>query len=127
MTIKALVKKAHKNAVDKGFYGKQTVAGNLMLIVTELGEACEAHRNGRMCKDDIQTFYKTWKNPEQNQGISIQKLFRGQIKDTFEDEIADCFIRLGDLCGYMKIDIEKHIEAKMAYNETREQKHGKEY
>jgi NTP pyrophosphatase (non-canonical NTP hydrolase) len=53
--------------------------------------------------------------------------FERSIKDTFEDEIADVFIRLGDMCGGLNIDIEKHIEAKMKYNKTREKLHGKKY
>jgi len=48
MDINNLVKKAHKAAVDKGFYpeGKNKNIGELlMLVVSELGEALEAHRN----------------------------------------------------------------------------------
>jgi len=49
MTLGELVTRAHANAVNKGFWDsdvKQTVAGGLMVIVTELGEACEADRIG---------------------------------------------------------------------------------
>jgi NTP pyrophosphatase (non-canonical NTP hydrolase) len=49
------------------------------------------------------------------------------IKDTVEDELADVIIRTLDLCGYLGIDIEKHVELKMRYNESREYKHGKNY
>jgi NTP pyrophosphatase (non-canonical NTP hydrolase) len=52
-------------------------------------------------------------------------LFSDLIKDSFEDEIADCIIRLLDLCGFMGINIEKHIQLKMWFNEFREYKHGK--
>ncbi len=125
MTIKALVKKAYQTAVDKGFYNKATsVPEKLMLIVTELGEACEAHRTGRLCRGNTWLFFKVW---EDNNNSFPENLFKEEIKNTLEDELADVFIRLGDLCGYLKIDIEKHIETKMAYNETREHKHGKEY
>jgi len=71
-----------------------------MLVVSELGEAIEAHRTGSF-------------------GI-------GQ-KDTFEDEIADAIIRLFDLCGGLGIDIEKQMEWKTAFNEKREVRHGKAY
>ena len=47
------------------------------------------------------------------------------IKDTFEDEISDVFIRLGDLCGSLDIDIEKHLDMKMTFNELRGKKHNK--
>ena len=36
-------------------------------------------------------------------------------------------IRIADLCGYLNIDLESHIKAKMRYNESRPYKHGKEY
>ena len=53
--------------------------------------------------------------------------FEALVKDSVEDEIADAFIRLFDLCGFYGIDIEAHIKAKMAYNATRPAKHGKKY
>ncbi len=106
----------------------------LMLIVSELGEALEAHR----CN-----YYGDWDTYENDYEISLDdytkpvpekiklklqnKYFEMYVKDNFEDEIADTFIRLFDLCGYLEIDIEKHIRAKMAYNRTRPHKHDKEY
>ena len=58
---------------------------------------------------------------------SFADLFRETVKDTFEDEIADTFIRLLDISGFLEIDIERHIEYKMKYNKAREFKHGKRY
>lgn len=76
------------------------VGQKLALINGEVGEALEAHRKGR----------------------------RGcHAKDTFEDELADIFIRLMDLCGYFGIDIQAQVEWKHAYNQTRPFKHGKAY
>ena len=57
----------------------------------------------------------------------FKQSFENNSQDTFEDEIADSFIRLFDLCGGLGIDIEKHIELKLKYNSTREFKHGKQY
>lgn len=76
------------------------VGQKLALIQGELGEALEAHRKNR------------WGLEE---------------KDTFEDELADVFIRLMDLCGYFGIDIQKQVEWKHTYNQTRPFKHGKAY
>jgi NTP pyrophosphatase (non-canonical NTP hydrolase) len=112
MTIKELCKKAHRIAVDKGFWlvtpsghvAQRNTSELLMLIVSELGEACEALR-----KNQRQISKVEW------------------YKDTFEDEIADVFIRLGDMCEAMGIDIEWQIKKKMEYNQTRPQKHGKEF
>lgn len=124
MKINDLVFDAHKNAVEKGFYNSQrNVPELLMLIVSELGEACEALR-----KNKITNTKPLLSNPL-NDFEHPQWLFNfeGFVKDTFEDEIADCFIRLADLCGYMGIDIESHIKAKMEYNKTRPKKHGKSF
>ena len=44
----------------------------------------------------------------------------------FNEEIADTFIRLLDLTGTMGIDIEAEIAKKMAINEGRELRHGKQ-
>jgi NTP pyrophosphatase (non-canonical NTP hydrolase) len=53
--------------------------------------------------------------------------FKAVVKDTFEDEIADTIIRLFDLCGWLGIDIHKHIMLKLNYNSTRPYKHGKAF
>lgn len=65
----------------------------LMLVVTEVAEACEALR-----VDD---------------------------RENFEEEIADVFIRLLNICGTCGIDIDKHVAKKMEKNRKRPKKHGK--
>lgn len=52
---------------------------------------------------------------------------RKNDKENFAEEIADTFIRLFDLCGYLNIDIEKEINSKMIINKGRPQLHGKKY
>jgi len=95
-----------------------------MLIVSELGEALEADRT-RKVSEPISRFqwYEDWeKNP------STDKMnFELYFKDTFEDELADAMIRILDLCGRLNIDIEWHINQKLAFNRTRNRKHGKAY
>ncbi len=47
MTINQLIQEAHNTAKEKGFWDVETnVSVKLMLIVTELAEACEADRKG---------------------------------------------------------------------------------
>ena len=92
--VKYLSKLCHRIAREKGFWDSKRNTGEmLMLIVTELSEAMEAHR----LKD----------------------------KEGFNEEIADTFIRLFDLCGGLKIDILKEIEKKTLKNKKRPYKHGK--
>jgi len=145
MNINELVQKAHENAVSKGFYecarcegsgkvgsfvcntcngsGKtsKNIGELLMLVVSELGEALEAHRsNGRTPMWEF--FYEMI-----DSGKPFEEAFKENIKDTFEDELADAVIRICDMCGYLGIDLEKHIDLKMKYNATRKHKHGKSY
>jgi NTP pyrophosphatase (non-canonical NTP hydrolase) len=103
----------------KGFHESERNKGEeLMLVVTELGEAMECVR-----KD----WYARWDDYDKDidSGMLFPLAFKGNIKDTYEDEIADAIIRLLDICGSRGIDIEKHIIHKMNYNRTRPYKHGK--
>ncbi len=120
-TLNSLAKAMHEIAKEKGFWDEKRETGTLlMLIVSELAEAMEADRLGR---------YADFEQAEQNIKLGGEWLanYQSYIKDSFEDEIADVFIRLLDLCGAMSIDISKHIELKANYNKTRECKHGKAY
>ncbi len=93
-TLRELTELCHRTAKEKGFWDDQRNIGEaLMLIVTELAEAMEAHR-------------------VQNEG-------------NFREELADTFIRLFDLCGGLKIDIQQEIEKKAKKNKDRPYKHGK--
>lgn len=123
ITINNLISESYKNACDKGFHDNKREHGTgLMLLVSEAGEALEsvrkslfADRNmlGRVLLiDDDEKFFTE---------------FQRYIKDTYEDEIADIFIRLCDLCGNRKIDVVKHIVAKMRFNKMRKSKHGKSF
>jgi len=115
----------HEAAIEKGFE-PQPVPTNLMLIVSELGEACEADRKDRHTK--LPLFWDIMAGcAKEAIPARLSMAFELYIKDTFEDEIADAFMRLMDLCGALNIDIEEHIKLKAAYNKTRPSKHGKRY
>lgn len=112
MTIDELIKKAHAQAKSMGWWDEPRNTGELlMLIVSECGEALEAHRNGRRADmervgERYASFLETWTMcpPElidelQTPDEFMMLLFREHIKDTFEDELADIVIRIADLCG----------------------------
>jgi NTP pyrophosphatase (non-canonical NTP hydrolase) len=122
MNLKELCKQSHAIAKNKGFWDNKRETGTLlMLIVSELAEALEADRQNR--RANLTEFAtKRLTDP-----TYFKENFKRNIKDTFEDELADTFIRLADLCEGMNIDIEKFIKLKMEYNATREHKHGKNY
>ena len=119
----------HANAKEKGFCdSKKEVVTMLMLIVSELAEALEADKTGDFC--DFSKYEECKK--EMDVGIrtseEIEKYaFEKYIKNTFEDELADVIIRTLSICGYLGIDIERNVLAKMKYNKTREKMHSKKY
>ena len=155
MNITELIKEAHDNAIEKGFYDCPKCKGNgfnkladmcdseeikngcdkcpvcngsgidpnknigelLMLIVSELGEALEAHRCGRFFIKSEEYSIDEIITDMSKFGQRVSKSARGQfeedIKDTFEDEIADVFIRLFDLCGYLGIELKTYPKLEM--------------
>lgn len=133
--MKALAGKIHKIAREKGFWDTDRNVGELlMLVVSELGEALEAHRKGK--KSDLMSYNESikelmkkgfWDEPGDLFKDWRKQFFEAYIKDTFEDEIADTIIRLLDLSEGLGIDIEWHINEKIKYNQTREKLHGKKY
>jgi NTP pyrophosphatase (non-canonical NTP hydrolase) len=106
---------AHKTAKDKGFWdNERDINELLMLVITELSEAVEADRKGRMANikyysdrldefrysanqsllgDEIPSKFEEYK----------KKSFERYIKDTFEDEIADAILRVMDLMASLNI------------------------
>jgi NTP pyrophosphatase (non-canonical NTP hydrolase) len=137
--LNELAKQVHENAVNRDFYdvdlqlphfaSKTVEAGvkhalfaqKIALIHSELSEALEADRK------DARVDSNSYKYPCEKNMENFPSFFTSCVKDTVEDELADVIIRTLDLCGYLKIDIAKHVELKMAYNELREYKHGKIY
>lgn len=142
--LEELSSEIHGDNVVRGFYdGHRQVGTLLMLIVSELSEALEADRKNRSCEtcviDEVYNELEELnelenKRPDEFSLEEVQakraqyaEHFKEKVKDTYEDEIADTFIRLFDLVGYQGIDITKHIMAKLAFNRTRGYKHGKNY
>lgn len=110
-SLNKLCKELHKAADDKGWYPEEgrNIGELISLIHSELSEALEEARNNK-----YKTYYiKDSKGNKKPEGFAI--------------EIADALIRIFDMCGYLNIDIEKALEEKIAYNTTREHRHGGKY
>lgn len=103
--------RVHDLAVEKGWYeGRETldattIGSMLALVHSEVSEALEELRDGRLPGD---VHYK-----------------HGSLKpEGFGIELADAVIRILDLCGALEIDIERCVQLKHAFNETRPPRHG---
>lgn len=106
MNINDLCKESHDRAVRKGFYETPpTIEQRLCLIHSEVSEALEAYREGK-----LDTRLNEKGKPE-----------------GFWSEIADVIIRCCDLAGRNGVDLAKEIRLKSDYNETRPHKHGKAF
>lgn len=128
MKLKELMTEIHEDNVKKGFWENKETKNTgelLMLCVSELSEALEAHRKEKFA-NIVQFNQDRQTTPFHEESATIQA-FKDNIKDTFEDEIADTVIRLFDLCEGFGIDLETHIRLKIEYNKTRPYKHGKLY
>lgn len=81
----------------------QAMGWKLLLMVSEIAEAGEELR-------DRHTYTEVYYHEEKPEGFPI--------------EIADAVIRLLDTCEQLGIDLEKAMEIKTAFNETRPHRHG---
>lgn len=121
--LNELAKQYHERAKQKGYWDEPRETGTLlMLMVSELSEALEADRKNKYA--DLSKFDELL---EVEGNHHFESVFKSCIKDTFEDEIADVFIRLFDFIGQRNINIEKHVELKMRFNQIRAYKNGKAY
>jgi NTP pyrophosphatase (non-canonical NTP hydrolase) len=111
MDLKELVDVAFNQAKDKGFHDnddKVTFGDRIALIHTELSEALEAFRVVGL--EGVQCNY--------------QRLDEGKKPEGVPSELADVVIRVADLCGTYGIDLQSAVKEKLAYNRTREYRHG---
>lgn len=121
MNLTMYAKEIHKGNREKGFYDKPVETGTtLMLITSELSEALEADRHN--LRANRLSFEEDLAN-----GMPFKEAFKKNIKDSYEDEIADAIIRLLDHCGFKGIDVDFHVANKIRYNSMREKMHGKSY
>lgn len=139
MKISQAVNRAHDIALKHGWWDKEklepTQFGTLIALVhSELSEALEESRNGRSTNE---TYYECNMKPKsiemyceypKEEFCGAPEKDRAKCKNAkpcgIPSELADAVIRIFDICGHYNIDLERIIEEKMNYNETRPYKHG---
>lgn len=100
--------KAYEIAKNNGFHDEEVSDKHcLVLVISELVEALEAFRKGNCLYENIDNYNKKKERIKDSYNdISAFKItFKDNIKDTFEDELADTVIRLLDLAGYKGFDV----------------------
>lgn len=112
MNINELIERAHSQAKAIGWWDKERNVGELlMLIVSECGEALEAHRGGKRFNDaEYMTGIATYTEDNKKLGFGaewpLKAAFERYVKDTFEDELADIVLRIADLCGHLQVEMD---------------------
>lgn len=106
-SISEIAKEVHANAYKHGWWeGEERNFGELIALChSELSEALEEYRNGNK---PFETYYSGTENKPE--GIP--------------SELADCVIRIMDMCEHYGIDLEAAILEKHEFNKTRPYRHG---
>lgn len=109
INLNALRDRAYKTACEHGFHDEELSNEHcLCLVISELMEAVEADRKGRLGKKCKSCFemdydrYPAFVEKEKRFKCSFEK----NVKDTLPDELADAAIRLLDLAGFRRISLE---------------------
>lgn len=113
MNINDIAEKAYNNADRLGKLGDRTDIEKLKDLQSEYMEAFKALNNKNHERFDLF-------DGMIRVGGDFVEAFEGCIKDSYEDELTDCLFVILTLMKDNEMDIGKHIEAKMKYNELRD-------
>lgn len=111
MDLNKFAERSFKLSMEKGWYKKRkdgslkarNIPEMLALIHSEVSEALEEYRKGRMG-----VYYNAGSGKPEG----------------FPIEMADALIRIGDLMRYLKYDTNYVVNLKHKYNATRPHRHG---
>ena len=114
MTLQEIMNYAHATATEKGWWDDnppRTFGDQIALMHSELSEALEQYRvTGMLSTGFLYLAGGRSTDKQKPEGIAI--------------EFADVLIRIFDTCEHYQIPLDKALEIKLAYNKTRQKKHG---
>lgn len=112
MNLNEYTKKIHDNSVAHGWWGGERSFGDIVALChSELSEALEEYRAGRPM--------------EWHKNVVVSEIPLSSSKpEGIAVEMADCLIRILDWFGKEGLDVDRIVQEKMAYNETRAYRHG---
>ena len=120
--LNELANQIHENAVAHGWWDdKRSFAEVVALCHSELSEALEEDRAGRPT-----AYYDVESGNEHIRVIDVDDTGSRKMEGT-ATEMADCIIRILDWAAHECIDMDRVVNAKMRFNESRPYKHGKRY
>lgn len=110
-----LIERAHQGSKAKGFWDETPPQGQqLMLVISELAEALEAHRKGKVCTIGASSsVFQADMHPD-----LFPAEFLTYVKDTVGDEMADAYIRLCDFIGGFAIEVPNEEDMSYAAADT---------
>jgi hypothetical protein len=117
--LRQLMHEAHRNASEKGFWFAKTpdshAAEKICLMHSELSEALEALRVGRWIDQAVPL------NEEGQKKLGCTH----EVVEGVVTELADCLIRIFDLCQAAHLPLAAALLAKLERNRDRAPMHGK--
>lgn len=106
--LNALRQSVYEGNKSRGFWEPEEInkGERVMLIITELAEAVEAHRKGKQyINNPVSLAFLDGSIVSENPVLLWVSEFKEAVKDTVEDEIADAVIRILDYTGGFDIPI----------------------
>lgn len=125
MNLNEYAQKIHQNAVEHGWWDEERSFGDIVALChSELSEALEEYRAGRPMEWHACGIESTACVGECGFCEDGQCAYRCEKPEGIAVEMADCLIRLLDWFGKEGLDVDRIVQEKMAYNETRPYRHG---
>lgn len=123
--MKALTTALRKSDAELADYIDAMYYGNRLMLIS--GEVAEAHEEVRAGHALNETYYSDSTHPVPVETFPYAGVVHVPKPEGVPSELGDIFIRLMDLAEEANIDLAAIIQEKLAYNSTREFKHGKAF